>query len=158
MDDRQKRTLTTISLLFVLAAAGFNFWLAAAVLEGAARGDKEPGRLFMLLIADWDTASVAFKTMPAILTVGLAGLGAYKLKDWLFYAIVGASVSGLIASGYLLFEVTSVETAKAFWAYSPSDKLQDYESFVRAAKLGLGVFCGWFLGVIAAELGLRLGS
>jgi hypothetical protein len=158
VDDRQKKALTGISLLLVVAGTAFVLWLAGTVLQGTARGNQQPGRIFMLLIADWNTTAGVFKALPILISLGLAGFGAYKIKDWLFYTIVGFSLGGLIASGYLFFEVTSVTTAKEFWAYSPTDKLQDYESFVAAAKVGLGVFCGWFIGVIAAELGVRLGA
>jgi hypothetical protein len=72
-----------------------------------------------------------------------------------FYCIVLLSVVGFLASGYLLFEISSVDTAKRFWPYSPADNLQDYQSFVRAARIGLGAMVAWFLSVILIELGLR---
>jgi hypothetical protein len=155
VDHRQKRAASVISLLLVVAASAFFLWLAIDVLVGRVRGVAQPARFFMLMIADWDVASVAFKSLPLLISAGLAALGVYKAKDWLFYAIVGVSVVGFLSSGYLLFEVASVETAKRFWAYSPSDSLQDYVSFVRSARTGLGAMVSWFVGVILIELGIR---
>jgi uncharacterized membrane protein YeaQ/YmgE (transglycosylase-associated protein family) len=109
----------------------------------------------MLAIANWDAMAVMLKALPAILSVGLALLGAYKLKDWLFYGIVGASIAGLVATAYLFMEVSAVTTAKAFWAYSPISNLEDYDAFVSAAHKGLGIVGAWLVSVILAELGIK---
>jgi len=109
----------------------------------------------MLTIANWDALAVALKSLPAIVSIGLALLGAYKLRDWLFYSIIAISALGLLASVYLFLEVSSVSTAKSFWAYSPTDRLDDYETFVAAAQKGLGLLGGWFLVVVGVELGIK---
>ena len=158
VDDRQKKALTAFSLLLVAGGTAFLVWLSIAVVTGASRGNVWPGRMFMLLISDWNSASGVFKGLATLLSVGVAYVSAYKMKDWLYFAIVAVSVVGFFAAAYLFFEVTSVSTAKSFWPYSPTDKLQDYNSFVAAARVGLGVLCGWFIGVIAAEVGVRIGQ
>jgi hypothetical protein len=154
--DQQKRAATALSLAIVALASLFFVWLAVEVAIGSARGDRMPGRAFMLAIASWDALAIALKALPLIISVGLALLGAYKLKDGLFYAIVAVSAVGLLASIYLFLEVSSVSTAKDFWAYSPADRLEDFESFVSAAQKGLGLIGGWFVTVIAVELGIKL--
>lgn len=155
MTMQQKKAATALSLLIVLGASLLLLWLAIFVASGHAQGDKLPARMFMLAIANWDGLAIMLKLLPAILSVGLAFLGAYKLKDPLFYAVVGTSVLGLVATAYLFMEISAVATAKTFWAYSPVSNLEDYQSFVGAAQKGLGVVGGWFVTIILAELGIK---
>lgn len=156
MSEQQKKAATALSLTIVAIVSLFLTWLAVEVATGTVLGDRVPGRLFMLGITNWDALAIALKALPVIISVGLALLGAYKLRDALFYAIVAVSVIGLFASIYLFLEVSSVSTAKHFWAYSPTDRLEDYSSFVSAAQKGLGVLGGWFLGVIGLELRIKV--
>ena len=156
MNNQQKKAATALSLAIVGLASLFLIWLAFEVAIGTARGDRVPGRLFMLAVANWDALAIVLKSLPALISVGLAFLGAYKLKDGLFYAIVAASAAGLLASVFLFLEVSSVSTAKDFWAYSPADRLEDYQSFVSAAQKGLGLVGGWFVAAIAVELRIKL--
>jgi hypothetical protein len=109
----------------------------------------------MLAIADWDALRTLLKGLPAVVSIGLALLGAYRLKDWLFYAIVVVTLVGSANSIYLYMELGSVSTAKAFWPYSPVDSLQDYASFVAAAHKMLGGSIVWFISVLLSELGIK---
>ena len=155
MDARQKKALTAFSLIMVLAGAVYFTWVASAVIRGVANGGVWPGKFLMLLIADWNSVTGAFKGLGSLIVIGLAYLGTYKVKDWLFYAIVVSAGIGFLATAYLFFELTAVSTATEFWAYSPTDELQDYQSFVMAARVGMGFFTVWFLGILATELGMR---
>lgn len=156
MNDRQKRALINFSVVLVVGAAAYFVWLFAAVVGGYARGDVWPGKFLMLLIVDWNSVLGAFKGLAVLIAGGIAYVGAYKIKNWIFYAIVGVLAIGFLATSYLFFEVTSVSTAKKFWAYSPMDRLQDYHSFVTAARVGLGIFCSWFIGILGSVLGVRI--
>lgn len=158
MTDAQKKAAAALSLTIVTLAVLFLVWLTIAIASGKSRGDEMPGSLFMLAISSWGALALALKALPGLVSIGLAVLGAYKLKDPIFYAIVVIAVVGLFSSIYLLLEVGSEVPAQSFWAYSPTPQLQDYESFVAAAQKGLGIFIAWFVIVISVELGIKKGG
>jgi hypothetical protein len=155
VNERQKRAATALSLFLVGLAVAFLVWLAVEVAFGHPRGDAQPARLFMLLIARWDALALVFKAVPMIASIGLARVGAYPMKDGLFYAIVLFTVLGGVSVVYLWVELSSVSTAKSFWAYSPTDRLQDFEAFLAAFQKGLGAFGTWFVAVLLIELGVK---
>jgi hypothetical protein len=159
MSEQQKRAAAALSFLIVLAASFFLLWLSVAVIGSQeSLGDKRPGRQFMLAIGSWGLLDTALKALPVIITVGIGLLARYKLKDWQFYGTVAASVIGVVAAAYLLIEVSSVETARRFWAYSPVPRLEDYNSFVSAAQATLVTTVIWLVGVLGIQLGIKGGN
>ncbi len=155
MNRRQKRAATAVALAIVAVAALYLFWLALAVHSGTVIGEKAPGRGFMLVIANWDGLAIALKSIPILLTIGLAYLGAYRMKDWIYYSIIGVTLLGVVSAVYLYNEIITRETAQNFWAYSPAPALRQYETFVVAAQKGLGVAIAWFVVVLMSELGIK---
>jgi hypothetical protein len=146
-------------MLIVGAAALFLVWLMISVLTATASlGDKPPGRQFMLLVANWGAVSIALKALPPLITIGIGILARYRLRDWQFYGTVVASAMGIAAAVYLLAEVSSVDTARRFWAYSPVNRLEDYDAFVGAAQTGLGSLVVWFVAVLGIQLGVKQGT
>jgi hypothetical protein len=155
MTAQQKRAATGLSLLIVAVAAAFFTWLAIDVSSGTAGGETAPGREFMAATANWGGLATALKLLPVVVSLGLAFLGRYHLKDWLFYAILGVSVVGAAATLYLFLELSTSEVAKAFWQHALVDSIQDPESFASAAQKGLGATLAWFVAAIVTQLGIK---
>jgi hypothetical protein len=143
----------------VSIAALFLLSLFIAVMAGSGSlGDRFPGRVLMLLVHNWSFLSVTLKAVPALLTIGISIFANYKLRDLPFYLIVSVSVVGILAAVYLILEVSSVDTARRFWAYSPVASLEDYQSFVSAAQTGLGALAAWLFVVLGIQLGVKKGA
>lgn len=115
MTAQQKRAATGLSLIIVAAAAAFFTWLAIDVLRGVAGGKSAPGREFMAATANWGGLAIALKLLPVLVSLGFAFLGRYRLRDWLFYAILGVAVVGAASTLYLYLELSTIEVPKAFW-------------------------------------------
>jgi hypothetical protein len=155
VNEQQKKAATAVSLLIVTAAALFLLWLALDVSSGTADSRHEPGKLFVLAIANWGGLGIALKSLPILLSIGLSFVGSYVLKDWLFYGLVAVSVLGAAAAIYLYMALGVEETAWKFWNDSPAGNIQSYEAFLSAAHTGLGVAIAWFVAVVLAELGIK---
>lgn len=155
MTRQQKRAATALSLAVVAVASGYFTWLAIAVATGVARGDQPPAKLFMLLISSWDALAVELKGLPILISTGLAILGAYRLRDGLFFAIVAVAALGAVSSVYLFLEAGSGSVAYGFWAYFPTEVVHSYEAFKPAAQKVLGPIGAWFIWVIGLELGIK---
>lgn len=159
MSPQQKKGAAIFSLVIVSIAVLFLLSLFVAVLFGnGSLGDRFPGRTLMLLVYNWSFLSVTLKAAPALLTIGISIFANYKLKDLPFYLIVSVSLVGILMSVYLILEVSSVETARRFWAYSPVTSLEDYQSFVSAAQTGLGAIATWLVLVLGIQLGVKKGG
>jgi hypothetical protein len=158
MNRRQKKAATTIALMIVSVAALYLFWLAFAVRTGTVVGNKAPGSAFMVVIASWDGLAIALKSLPILLTVGLAYVGAYEIKDWIYYSIIGVTLLGVVSAVYLYGQVELRDTARAFWAHAPAGvptAIENKEGFVAAAHKGLGTAIAWFVVVLMSELGIK---
>lgn len=159
MSPQQKKGAAIFSLALVSVAVLFLLLLFAAIIfSSGSLGDRFPGRVLMLLVHNWSFLSVTLKAAPALLTIGISVFANYKLKDLPFYLIVSVSLVGILLSVYLILEVSSVDTARRFWAYSPVTSLEDYQSFVSAAQTGLGAIAAWLVLVLGIQLGVKKGA
>ena len=153
MTEQQKRAAGALSLTIVTVVSAYLSWLAIEVGRGAARGDQAPGLLFMLAISNWDALSIMLKAAPIIISVGLALMGSYQMRDALFYALLAVSAVGVAATIYLLLELNSISIAKEFWQYSTTD-IADPDKFSSAVRKTLVPVGAWLVGVIGIELGI----
>lgn len=159
MTLQQKRGAAIFSLFIVSIAVLFVVSLFIAIVFGSGSlGDHFPGRTLMLLVHNWSILSLTLKAVPAVITIGISIFAKYRLKDLPFYLIISVSAVGIIISAYLILEISSIETARRFWAYSPVADLEDYESFVSAAQTGLGTIAAWLVAVFAIQIGVKRGE
>lgn len=157
MTEQQNRGTAIVSVVIVGVVSAYLLWLSLAVVGSDMRlGDYQPGRTFMLAIHNWSGLSLFLKSVPIIVTLGITIFARYKLKDWQFFALIILSMIGIVASLYLYLEVSTVETARKFWAYSPVQALETYDAFVGKAQASLAVVGGWLIGLVAIQLGVKL--
>jgi hypothetical protein len=156
MTEQQKRAATAVSLVVIIVVSTLLLILAYAVFfTTGSLGNRFPGRQFMLVVHSWSVLGIALKTLPPIVSIGVAIFVRYKLRDWVFYAVLTLSAAGAVAALLLLLEVASIDTARRFWAYSPADGLDDFASFASAAQTALGAIILWLVGVFGLQLGLK---
>jgi hypothetical protein len=156
MDERRKRGAAILSLGIVGITAGFVVWLwAETIFSSHALGNNFPGRQFMLIAYSWSPLAIASKGGFPIITFGITIIGRYKIKDWQYYLTLLTCAAGAAAALYLVFEVSSVDTARRFWAYSPISALEDYSSFVSAAQISLCAVATWLIVLLGIQVGVK---
>lgn len=153
MNDRQKKATTFLSLAIVAVACGLLVLLAISVFfTVGSLGNRFPGREFMLVIGSWSALGLALKGLPPIITLGITYFTGYKLKTWQFWGMLIVSALGAVAAICILVEIGSVDTARRFWAYSPTPGLDSFEAFVPAARTGLVAIIVWLVAVVGLQL------
>lgn len=160
MTRQQKKAATAVSLIFIAIPTIILAWLAALIMTGGHNllGAHIPGRLFMLMIHNESSLTVAFKSLPYLITFGMTLLATSGVRNRIFYGIVGVSVIGILASVYILIEASAIDTARRFWQDSPVPALDTYQTFTAAVKASVIPFIVWFVGILACQLGIVLKS
>lgn len=154
MSARQKRAVGVLGTLVVVAASLTLSALAILTWAGEVKGASGLGKVFLLTAANGDALSTALKLIPVVATLAAAWVSKRVQADLIYYALVGISVAGMVASVAMIFAISDTDMAKEFWIYSNISGIDSPESFVGPARATLIGALGWFAGVLGIQLGV----
>lgn len=156
MSEPQKKAAALVAMIFLAIPAATLIWLAMLALGGGELGDRFPGSFVLAVASDGDAAQTAFKLAPVIVSVGLSFLVPKTKSDWRFLVTVTLAVLAIIASGYLYFALQGAGLAHRFWSYTDIESMASPEAIAGRLRPALLLFIGWFFGVLAAQLSIKL--
>lgn len=156
MTEYQRKAAALVAMLLVAIPALLLVWMVLATMGTGSLGDRFPGNFLLAVAADSGLGITTLKLLPLIISTGLSFVVPKDKGDWRFLVTIGIVLLGTLASIYLYFALQDAELAHRFWSYSRVALLSSPDAINNDVRPTLLVLAGWFIGLLAVQLGIKL--
>jgi hypothetical protein len=157
LSDQARKSIIAISVIAVASVVGLLIWTLVVALSGSIDGEHYPGTLLLILVGG--SGAIFGRSLAGLLLVvsyGATAVAGSKLKDALYYSVVGLSGAGILITIALM--IVMYDARLAAHVARASDTFDTVEAYRAAQNLFLGAILVWLIGTLTTQLGIEAKS
>lgn len=154
LTDQARKAIIAISIFCVACVVALVIWTFYVAASGSIVGERYPGKLLLTLVGgSEDIFGRSLAGLLLIVSYGATFVAGSKLKDSLYYLIVGLSGAGVLCLIALMIVMNDANNlghvARA------SETFTDVPGYRSAQNVFLGALMIWLLGTLSTQLGIE---